>query len=191
LRESETRAAVAKLGMDPQKELRFLSLPDRSVPGNTEAAGFHSAVQNVAELLVERAPDTVVAPLRIDAHADHRATFRIVEAALDRLQHRPRLLEYGIWAGGGEVGAGPEAQQGPYRRYGLDVSAVLRRKRSAVRCHRSQTTNLIDDDPSGFRLGARAIAGLTGRWEVFFEMPTDRHADAAAPEARVVSEGSR
>jgi LmbE family N-acetylglucosaminyl deacetylase len=169
LRQTEARAAVARLGLDPANALEFLGLPDGAVPGEAGTAAFAAAVEAVADLLSRWGVDTVVAPLRGDAHDDHRAAFRIIDAALDRLERRPRLLEYGIWGTPGRAGVAIDPDQTPFRHYFIDVSGVLRRKRAAIACHRSQISNLIDDDPTGFRLSPRTIAHFSTRWETFHE----------------------
>jgi hypothetical protein len=56
------------------------------------------------------------------------------------------------------------------------VSRVLRRKKAAIACHRSQITDLIDDDPTGFRLSPGTIAHFCTRWEIFYEARTGREA---------------
>jgi LmbE family N-acetylglucosaminyl deacetylase len=178
LRATETRDAVALLGLDPTNELEFLGLPDGAVPGEAGTAAFAAAVDLVVGLLSRRGCDTVVAPLRGDAHDDHRAAFRIIDAALDRLGQRPRVLEYGIWGTPGRAGVAIDPNLTPFRHYFIDVSRVLRRKRAAIACHRSQTSNLIDDDPTGFRLSPRTIAHFSTRWESFHEAcPTGVAAD--------------
>ena len=195
LRESEARAAVAKLGLDPASELEFLGLRDGGVPdgrapdgevlGEADTTAFAAAVDAVAARLTRWKIDTVVGPLRADAHADHRASFRIIDAALNMMQRRPRLLEYGIWGTPGRAGIAVDPQQTPYRDYYVDVSRVLRRKRAAIACHRSQATGLIDDDPTGFRLSPRVIAHFSTRWESFHEAYGD-----AATGIRTPAEGT-
>ena len=169
LRQTEARAAVAKLGLDPASDLEFLGLPDRAVPGEAGTPAFTAAVDTVASLLSRWGIDTVVAPLRGDAHDDHRASFRVIDAAMNRQQRRPRLLEYGIWGTPGRAGVAIDPNQPPFRHSFIDVSRVLRRKRVAIACHRSQTSNVIDDDPTGFRLSPRTIAHFSTRWETFHE----------------------
>jgi LmbE family N-acetylglucosaminyl deacetylase len=176
LRETEARDAVAKLGLDPANDVEFLGLPDGAVPGEAGTAEFAAAVDAVATRLARWGVDTVVAPLRGDAHDDHRASFRIVNAALDRLERRPRVLEYGIWGTPGRAGVAIDPDQTQFRHTFIDVSQVLRRKRAAIACHRSQIINLIDDDPTGFRLSPRTIEHFCTRWESFYEAnPADGH----------------
>jgi LmbE family N-acetylglucosaminyl deacetylase len=88
---------------------------------------------------------------------------------MDRVTPRPRMLEYGVWGTPGRAGIGADTSGTPFRHYFVNVSRVLRRKRAAIACHRSQITNLIDDDPTGFRLSPRTIAYFCARWELFHE----------------------
>jgi LmbE family N-acetylglucosaminyl deacetylase len=169
LRQAEARDAVGRLGLDPANDVEFLGLPDRAVPGEAGTPAFTAAVDAVATRLARWEIDTVVAPLRGDAHDDHRASFRIINAALALQERRPRLLEYGIWGTPGRAGVAIDPHQTPFRHYYIDVSRVLRRKRAAIACHRSQITNLIDDDPTGFRLSPRTIGHFSTRWESFYE----------------------
>ena len=54
----------------------------------------------------------------------------------------------------------------------LAIRPYLARKRAAIAAHRSQTTALIDDDPSGFRLAPEMLARF------------DRHAMSSSSSAR-------
>jgi hypothetical protein len=51
---------------------------------------------------------------------------------------------------------------------GLNVGTVLANKRAAIAAHETQTTDLIADDPDGFRLTPQTIARLTQSTEVFW-----------------------
>jgi LmbE family N-acetylglucosaminyl deacetylase len=51
----------------------------------------------------------------------------------------------------------------------LDISDVVEVKKQAIAAYRSQTTNLIDDDPEGFRLTPEMLANFTRNWEVYIE----------------------
>lgn len=56
--------------------------------------------------------------------------------------------------------------EGPPRGGRLDISAELPRKAKAVAAHRSQTTDLIDDDPTGFRLDPGMLARFARPFEI-------------------------
>ncbi len=49
---------------------------------------------------------------------------------------------------------------------------MLDRKRAAVPAHRSQTTDLIDDEPGGPRLAPEMLAHFEGPYEVYLEAGT-------------------
>lgn len=51
----------------------------------------------------------------------------------------------------------------------LDISQVVKLKQQAIATYRSQTTNLIDDAPEGFRLTPQMLANFTRPWEVYLE----------------------
>ena len=51
----------------------------------------------------------------------------------------------------------------------VDISDVRDAKRRALAAHVSQMTDLIDDDPTGFRLSPEFIERATGPVERYFE----------------------
>lgn len=166
LRESEACAALRLLGV-ARMDITFLRLPDTAVPVEGEA-GFDAAVAAVLALLRALRPATVIAPWRREPHSDHRAASAIVRAALANDGAPARLLEYPIWAGvfGAEDDLPSAGECSAWR---LAIDGVLARKRVAIAAYASQTSALIDDDPSGFRLDADAIARFTRPWELLLE----------------------
>ncbi len=164
LRETETLRAVAALGLAADA-VTFLRLPDAHVPSTGAKA------QDAADAVVEAtrgcAAGAVFVTWRHDPHCDHRASAAIV--ALARL-HLPgiRVYEYPVWGWTlppeTEVGAPPQGLR-------LDVSAHRAAKLRAVAAHESQTTDLISDDPEGFRLEPEMIARLCGPYERFVAVP--------------------
>ncbi|HEY4250810.1 MAG TPA: PIG-L deacetylase family protein [Roseomonas sp.] len=168
LRAQETRQAVAALGLDPHRDLRFLGLPDRSVP----AAGLalEAACATIRDSL-PTPPGAILAPWRHDPHCDHAATAAIASALA--AQWRARLLSYVVWGWayttplpGFALGEEPEVT-GPPRGWRFAATPWLAAKRRAIAAHRSQMTDLIDDDPTGFRLPDQAIALLTRPEELY------------------------
>ena len=164
LREAETRAAIAALGLPP-KALGFLGLADQGVPA--EGAGRDAAV---AAILAGGAPATILATWRHDPHADHAATFAIAEA-LARALPGARLLAYPVW---GWAHAWPIAGfplppaprlAAPPRGHRFDISRWLPAKRAAIAAHRSQTGGL----PGGFTLPAAALALADRPFEILLE----------------------
>ncbi|MGG5886674.1 PIG-L deacetylase family protein [Falsiroseomonas sp. HC035] len=159
LRQAEARSAVAELGLDPARDLSFLGLPDCGVP--TGGAPRTAAVEALRGL-VPFAPAIVLGPWRHDPHADHAATAAIAVALAAGC--KARLRSYVVWGWafvtpppGFGLGAEPEPEGAP-QGWRFSAGRHLAAKRLAVAAHRSQTTGLIADDPTGFRLGPEALA---------------------------------
>ena len=47
---------------------------------------------------------------------------------------------------------------------------MVKLKQEAIACYRSQITNLIDDDPEGFRLTPEMLLNFARPWEVYLEL---------------------
>jgi LmbE family N-acetylglucosaminyl deacetylase len=167
-REAEALAALRILGVAPDMAT-FLQLPDTAVP-TAGTAGFPAATERVRATLERTVPATILLPWRRDPHRDHRAAWQLVRAALGGYAGQPRVLEYPIWVW--ELAAAGDwplaAEMAIWR---LDVRAVLPLKEAAIAAHRSQTTDLIADDPEGFRLLPQVLAHFTRPWEIFLEEP--------------------
>lgn len=111
---------------------------------------------------------TVFLPWRSDPHPDHRATWHLVRAALTSLQLSPRIVEYPIWDWDKQQ-QGKFSNSTPMNAWRIDIESVLEKKRKAIASYRSQTTNLIDDDPSGFQLSPEMLDNFLHPWEIYFE----------------------
>ncbi len=164
LRQAETRCAMAILGV-ADEAVSFLDLPDSAVPQMADA-GFRSAVRQCRIYLDSVEPiKTILVPWRYDPHSDHRATYQILKSAADP---SVRLVEYPIWDWD------PAQQKDlpelvaltPWR---LDIQPVLALKQQAISAYRSQITDLIDDDPTGFRLSPEMLEHFQVPWELFIE----------------------
>lgn len=162
LRESETVSALAVLGVDATA-ITFLRLPDGAVP--TQEPDFSTAVANCRSYLTQFAPQVVFLPLRCDPHLDHRASWKIISTALANLNLSSRLIEYPIW----DWDETQRANLPNLPSWRLDISTVVELKQRAIALYRSQTTNLIDDDPEGFCLTPEMLANFTHPWEVYLE----------------------
>ena len=102
-------------------------------------------------------------PLRRDPHPDHRAAFDLINAA----NNNAKLYEYPIWLKElGESEDFPKAEESmPFR---INISSALQQKQNAISCHRSQISDLINDDPAGFRLSEEMLAQFNVNYETFF-----------------------
>ncbi len=164
LRETETCYAMAMLGVEPDL-ITFLQLPDGAVPETGEL--FQSAVNQCHIYLELAKPKIIFAPCRSDPHPDHRATWQIIYGALRQSALDPRVIEYPIWDWDPQQRRllNPDLQH----LWRLDISEVLVLKQQAIAAYRSQITNLIDDDPRGFRLTAQMLENFTQPWEIYIK----------------------
>ena len=166
LRERETVEAVRALGLGPE-HVRFLGLPDRFVPG--EGPGAEAAAEAVADAVQAIEAGALFTTWARDPHCDHAAAAAIAVLARRRLTG-VALYAYPVW--GWTLPADTEVG-GPPRGVRLDVSAHLPAKARAVAAHRSQTTGLIADDPTGFRLEPAMLARFARPHEIFLEVATE------------------
>lgn len=168
LRQHETLSALGSFGIE-SSAITFLGLKDGAVPtpGKT---GFKQAVACCRTYLSRFKPATIILPWRRDPHADHRASWRILQKAVNDLPISPRILEYPIWSWeqADVIDDIPVPQA--VKAWRLDISTVLSQKQEAIAYYRSQTTDLIDDDPDGFRLTPEVLAHFACPWEVYLEV---------------------
>lgn len=164
LREAETLRAAALLGLEADA-VTFLRLPDAHVPHTGRRA--REAADAVVAAASACAASAVFVTWRHDPHCDHAASAAIVALARPQLAG-VRIYEYPVWGWtlppDTEVGPAPQGLR-------LDVSAHRDAKMRAVAAHESQTTHLICDDPTGFRLEPDMIARLCGPYERFVAVP--------------------
>ena len=169
LREQEALCALAILGVE-KEAVTFLRLQDGSVPDKSKP-GFLEAYSLARAYLTTFTPATIFLPWRRDPHPDHRASWEILHTAILDLRLSSRLVEYPIWdwdpAQRGDAGA-----IGEVTAWRLNISTVLPQKQAAIAAYRSQTTNLIDDDPEGFRLTKEMLAHFNHPWELYLEACT-------------------
>ncbi|MBO0937022.1 PIG-L family deacetylase [Fibrella sp. HMF5335] len=168
LRETEAREALRELRMS-DKDATFMRLKDRQVPMPSDA-GFDEAVGQLLAIIQQFNPTTILVPYERDPHPDHRATYALLAASLDRLaeDERPRVLEYLIWLW--ELGR-PDDLPKPGERLVLQVAidAVVAQKKRAINAHRSQVTRMIDDDPTAFYLSPELLNHFDTPYELFVE----------------------
>ena len=165
LRAAETRAAMAILGVE-ESCITFFGLPDSAMPTASDPS-FSAAVDRCQTYLTSITPQLVLLPWRHDPHPDHRATWQILDAALAGLAMYPRSIEYPIWdwdLNQRQLLAEPGIE--PWR---LDITEVVALKQQAIAAYLSQTTDLINDDPTGFRLTPELLGNFTQPWELYLE----------------------
>jgi LmbE family N-acetylglucosaminyl deacetylase len=172
-RKDEARAAVAALGLDPERDILFLGLPDAAVP----AAGpqFDAALHAALRFARASPPSAVLTAWRHDPHRDHAAAFVFAQALCGALPAATRLFEYPIW-GLAYAHPIPGLPMPPSPRLAwppqglrLDVARHLPAKRRAVAAHASQLGELVRDDPAGFALPAALLDLAFRPFELFLE----------------------
>jgi LmbE family N-acetylglucosaminyl deacetylase len=174
LREDEARAALAILGI--RDEPLFFRLPDGMLD-SIDAQERSEAVARLTREIAAFEPEVVLAPWRRDPHPDHMASAAIVSDALAGLERPPRLVSYEVWLPirGSELDRPCEDEA---ITHAIAIDAEIRaRKRRALLAHVTQTTNLIDDDPNGFRIDDALLARWIGPAEILHESRVGR-ADA-------------
>ena len=162
LRESEARAAVAELGLPPDR-IVFLEQSDSKAPH--EGAGFGALVDRITSWARERAVCTICTTWQHDPHCDHEAAAKIATEVARRLAARLFLCPVWGWTLP-ENHPLPAPIESAAR---LDITARLPAKRRAIAAHQSQTTQLIHDSPFGFQLPPTFLAQFEEPWEVYIE----------------------
>ena len=164
LRETETVRAVEILGL-AAADVTFLRLPDAHVPSAGPVA--EEAARAVAGAADACGAGAVFVTWRHDPHCDHKAAAAIVGLARPHMP-QVRVYEYPVWG----WTLPPETEVGPAPTgLRLDVTPYRETKARAVAAHESQTTDLIADDPQGFRLEHAMIERLCGPYERFVAVP--------------------
>ena len=166
LRENETLQAVAVLGLEAAN-VGFLRLRDTAAPH--DGPDFEAACDAISDRM--RDCDTLLAPWGLDPHCDHEAVQKMARrVARDT---GVRLLSYPVW--GWLIAPDTEiAPDLPIRGFRLDIGRHLEAKRWAIRLHASQYSDLITDDPEGFRLPDALLSVFEQPYETFLETVDDR-----------------
>jgi LmbE family N-acetylglucosaminyl deacetylase len=163
LREEEAKRAGAELGLAPD-DILFLGLPDRFVPHEGKEA--EPAIDALVDCVREIGTGSLFVSWRHDPHCDHEAAYRIARQARGRIG-KVRLFEYVVW---GHT-LPPSTEVGPIQggfRIRID-DKTLDKKRRAIAAHRSQTSDLIGDDPAGFLFTQIDRAHFDRPYEFFLE----------------------
>jgi LmbE family N-acetylglucosaminyl deacetylase len=166
LRRDEVHAAGRLLGLDAA-DISFMGLPDAAVP--LAGAAFESAVDRLVDLADRSRAETVFVTWGGDPHCDHEAVSAMAGALCRR---RPALAcwSYPIW--GWHLEPSTPVSTSALEGFRVDIAPWLSRKRRAIAAHASQISDLIDDDPEGFRFTPETLAPFLSPFEVLFAMQT-------------------
>jgi LmbE family N-acetylglucosaminyl deacetylase len=161
LRRAEVETAGSRLGLPPERVHHF-DLPDTQAPASGPA--FDAAVAAIIEVCGRSGARSLFVTWDGDPHCDHQATAEMAKAVKRRLPDI-RLWAYPIW--GWHLEPLLELRRSSPQGLRLDISQHQAKKRAAILAHASQTSELIDDDPDGFRLTDRTLAPFLGPFEHF------------------------
>ena len=165
LRRAEMEEAGRILGVAPNR-VAHLGLPDTAAPRCGLA--FDTAAATVSEIVSRAKAANLFVTWRHDPHCDHEAAALLADEV--RRRHPSiRLWAYPVW--GWHLTAGNEVNASAPNGCRVDVSDVIAIKRAAIAAHASQMTNLITDDPDGFRFDKATLAPFVGAFEYFIEIP--------------------
>jgi len=170
VREREARAGLRALGI--AAEPAFLRVRDGTA-GDLRGRARERVVRALADSLVASRCEVVFGPWPGEPHPDHAAAARLLESALALCPRPPELWTYAVWLD--EFGSpdGRPTADVPFVEFPLDTHERAA-KRAAILAHRSQTSDLIDDDPEGFRISPELLERWVCRAERFW--PIDRAA---------------
>lgn len=163
LREAESLTALAILGVKSEM-VTFFGLPDGAIDLSSQC---ETAIELCRNYLTRIAPSVIFLPWRNDPHEDHRASWEFLRLTSRNLSPSPRLIEYPIWDWDTQQRRDFSESVHAWR---LDITSVLDLKKQAIERYRSQISNLIDDDPQGFRLSAEMLQNFTQPWEIYLEV---------------------
>lgn len=164
-RECEAKKALCRLGIGDHPR-KFLRLSDSAMPP-VSSEEWRSALGELGSVLETFRPDLALLPWRRDPHCDHRDLWRLITEAIRQGAFTPMTLEYTIWLD--EYGVAEDyPRPDETRPVVFNISSEVDNKHAAIAAHQSQTTDLIDDDPNGFRLSAKTITRLTSPCESYW-----------------------
>ncbi len=165
LRKQEAARAAAHLGL-PEHRLTHFDLPDAHV--RTEGEAFVDAVGRLIALIDAAGAAALFVTWGRDPHCDHEAADAMARA-VRRQRPKLKLWSYPIW--GWHISPTASVDEPSPRGFRIDITPWLPQKLAAIEAHASQMTDLIDDDPEGFRFDETTIKPFIGPFEYVFEVP--------------------
>jgi LmbE family N-acetylglucosaminyl deacetylase len=160
LRQSEARTAAHILGID-QARIHFMGIRDTAAPHDGQALA--EAADAIAETIAAYARPVMFAPWMHDPHGDHQAVHKMAVYASRKTGIRH--VSYLVWGWVLPEGQALDGVRVSGWRFHLNGTAD--QKARALDAYQSQLSNLIDDDPAGFRLDSDTLAAMLRDDEVF------------------------
>jgi len=178
LRRREALDACSRLGLD-STDVIFLDYED----GKLETQ-LPDLTSRIAELIAAFRPDEVLVTAARDGHPDHRALNRATYKAVEDWP-AVQLLEYPIWfwhpsswvsrqnspvRQGSDLLIRPMSELYHMRRYRVDATLYLDRKKEAMAAYLSQVTNLTGE-PNWSTMAPWMLSNFTQPYEIFLQKP--------------------
>lgn len=142
LRQAELRAALRCLAGRSRHRIVHLGFPDQGAPA--DGADMAKACRRVVALARLTRIGALWTTWDGDPHVDHRRT-AVLGARVAAVLPGVRFWRFPVWGRFTDTAVAP-----PDRLYRFDGRGFRQAKQAAIRCHRSQVTRLIADDPEGF-----------------------------------------
>ena len=164
-RRAELAEAARILGLQTDS-LFELGLSDAAAP--TAGPEFEKAVDEVGRVIARSGARSLFVTWRHDPHCDHEAAARLAE----ELRCRERWLKlwaYPVW--GWHLPPSRIVPAPAPAGLRISIDEVLAQKHAAIEAHASQMTDLIDDDPDGFRFTPETLAPFLRPFEYYVEVP--------------------
>lgn len=164
LRKQEVLDAATLLGVAAER-LHHFDQPDAHAPSSGPV--FEQTVHDLAALLIRYEAAHLFVTWGHDPHCDHETAAAIAAAAVKRCPG-VKLWAYPIW--GWHLDPDKDLPMHAAKGYRIDIAHEEAIKAQAIAAHRSQMTDLIADDPDGFRFSPDTLAPFMGRYEYFYEI---------------------
>ena len=166
LRKQEMLEAAVLLGVSAA-ELHHFDQPDAGA--SSSGPEFERAAEDLAAIVRNSDAKNLFVTWRHDPHCDHSAAAALANAAIARCPH-VRLWEYPVW--GWHLDPEMEVPMNGASGYRINITKEKEVKSRAIAAHQSQMTNLIADDPKGFRFTLDALSPFIGDYEYFYGLQT-------------------
>lgn len=164
LRKQEVHDAAMLLGVSAA-HLHHFDQPDAGAPSSGSV--FEQAVCDLADIVIRSEAASLFVTWGHDPHCDHSTAAALATAAV-KLCAGVKLWAYPIW--GWHLDPDQDIQLDAAKGYRVDISREQATKAQAIAAHRSQMTDLIADDPDGFRFSPTTLAPFLGCYEYFYEV---------------------
>jgi LmbE family N-acetylglucosaminyl deacetylase len=159
LRKQEVLEAARILGLNAA-DLHHFDQPDAKAP--LSGTVFEQATGDLSAIVRDSGARNLFVTWRHDPHCDHVAAAALCKATI-ALCPDVKLWEYPIW--GWHLDPETEILTHGASGYRIDITSEKEIKAQAIAAHRSQMTDLIADDPEGFRFTPRTLAPFLGNYE--------------------------